>query len=158
MDDDVRQLQLEAVARGEVSLAEIEGLTAAEGYQIADFGWMLLEQGRFEAAIAVFETLTLSNPHHAYFHALLGSALQRSGAGEAALEAYARAIEIDGTETAALVHRAELLLGRGGSGDGDEALSLLERALAFDPFLKRPESRRARALACALSDGPPPAP
>src|SRR6185369_11620641 len=103
----------DAIAAGTTALAEIEGLTAAEAYSIADFGWMLLEQGRAELAAAVFETLALANPRHAYFHALHGAALQRSGAAAEALEAYARALDLDPNETGALVNRAELLIQSG---------------------------------------------
>ena len=139
----------EALAAGTTTLAEIEGLTVAEAYSIADFGWMLLEQGRAELAAAVFETLALSNPRHAYFHALHGAALQRAGATVDALEAYARALALDPNETGALVNRAELLIQTGPS-DVDEVGDLLGRALALDPLAARPETRRARALVDAL--------
>lgn len=142
---------LDALASGALTLAELEGLTAAEAYSIADFGWMLLEQGRAEAAALVFETLTLANPRHAYFHALRGAALQRAGSAEAALASYAAALEADPNETGALVNRAELLAGRGEPGDLDEVVALLERALTLDPDAARPETRRARALAEALA-------
>src|SRR5215203_1261353 len=105
---------VEALADGRATSAELGGLTAAEAYSVADFGWMLLGQGLAPAAALVFETLTLSNPHHAYFHALHGAALQRSGADDEALEAYARALAIDPNESGALVGRAELLMSRAG--------------------------------------------
>ncbi len=139
-----------AIAAGTTTLAELEGLTAGEAYAIADFGWMLLEQGRLEPAQLVFETLTLANPRHAYFHALLGSARQRAGDSAGALEAYARALDADTNETAALVNRAELLAGRDAPGDLDEVARLLERALVLDSAALRPETRRARALVAAL--------
>jgi Flp pilus assembly protein TadD len=146
---------LEALAEGRATIAQLEGLTAAEAYSVADFGWMLLGQGLAPAAALVFETLTLSNPHHAYFHALHGAALQRSGSGTDALAAYARALEIDPGETGALVGRAELLMAR--EGGLEEAVGLLERALALDPEGGRPETLRARALVAAaverLGDG-----
>src|SRR5438552_3691485 len=103
---DIHDTELfDALADGTTTLAEVEGLTAAEAYSIADFGWMLLEQGRADAATLVFETLALANPRHAYFHALHGAALQRSGATAPALEAYARALMQDPRETGALVNR-----------------------------------------------------
>jgi Flp pilus assembly protein TadD len=141
---------LSELAAGTRTLAEIEGLTAAEAYSIADFGWMLLEQGRADAAALVFETLALSNPVHGYFHALHGAALQRSGARALALEAYSRALAVDPNETGALVNRAELLIGRAEPGDLDEVATLLGRALSLDPTATRPETRRARALVEAL--------
>ncbi len=98
---------IDAVVRGSITLAEIEGMTAAEAYSIADFGWMQLEQGQLRTAVLLFEMLTLSNPRHAYFHALHGVALQRCGATEHAMAAYASALDADPNETAALVNRAE---------------------------------------------------
>jgi len=138
---------IEALAQGRATIAELEGLTAAEAYSVADFGWMLLGQGLAPAAALVFETLTLSNPHHAYFHALHGAALHRSGADDDALDAYARALEIDPDETGALVGRAELLMSR--DGGLEDAVGLLERVLALDPEGERPETLRARALVAA---------
>lgn len=140
------------IATGERTLAEIEGLTVAEAYAIADYGWTLLEQGRADAAALIFETLVLSNPLHAYFQALHGAALQRQGAKGEALDAYARALALDPDETAALVNRAELLLERDGEADAEEVGSLLERALALDPDAGRPETQRARALVAALAE------
>jgi Flp pilus assembly protein TadD len=145
---DIREIAgLEALAEGRLTIAELEGLTAAEAYSVADFGWMLLGQGFAPAAALVFETLTLSNPHHAYFHALHGAALHRSGADADALAAYARALEIDPDETGALVGRAELLMSQ--DGGLEEAVGLLERAVALDPDGSRPETLRARALVAA---------
>lgn len=143
---------LAAIASGERTLAEIEGLTAADAYAIADFGWMLLEQGRARDAALVFETLTLANPGHAYFQALRGAALQRSGEREEALEAYARALAADPDETAALVNRAELLLEGAAEQGLEEVAGLLERALRLDPEAARPETRRARALVAAIAE------
>lgn len=141
---------IDAVATGERTLAELEGLTAAEAYAIADFGWTMLGQGRADAAEAIFESLTISNPCHAYFHALLGSARQRLGDTDGALTAYARALAIDPDETGALVNRAELLLGLDAC-DSDEVTDLLGRSLSVDPEALRPETRRARALIAALA-------
>ena len=147
MTDEREMPDLEALAAGRATIAEMEGLTAAEAYSVADFGWMLLGQGLAPAAALVFETLTLSNPHHAYFHALHGAALQRSGAEDDALEAYARALEIDPDESGALVGRAEVLMSR--DGGLEDAVGLLERAVALDPGGERPETLRARALVAA---------
>ena len=141
---------IDAVISGETTLAELEGLTAAEAYAIADFGWTMLGQGRIEAAAAIFESLTISNPRHAYFHALYGSALQKLGDVEASLEAYARALAIDPDETGALVNRAELLLGSE-TCDSDEVTELLGRSLSADPEATRPETRRARVLIAAIA-------
>lgn len=134
------------------TLAEIEGMTAADAYSLADFGWMLLEQGRGDAAAVLFEALTIGNPHHAYFHALHGVTLQRVGRDDEALAAYDRALAVDPNETAALVNRAEILLTRDGGAALAESIDLLDRALAVDPASSRPETRRARALAAALAE------
>lgn len=141
---------IDAVAAGETTLAELEGLTVAEAYAIADFGWTMLGQGRLDAAEAIFESLTISNPRHAYFHALLGSARQRAGDIEGALAAYDRALAIDPNETGALVNRAEILLGLDDC-DADEVTDLLGRSLSADPGFTRPETCRARALIAAIA-------
>jgi Flp pilus assembly protein TadD len=143
---------IRSLAAGETTLAALEGMTAAEAYAIADYGWTLLAQGRVRAAETIFATLTLGNPRHSYFHALHGAALQRLDRTAEALDAYGRAIALDPGETSALVNRAELLLGRGAPGDADEVADLLERALELDPEAARPETRRARALVAAIAE------
>lgn len=140
----------DALASEEITLAEVEGLTATEAYAIADFGWTLLSQGRADAAAAIFETLTISNPRHAYFHALLGSARQRLGDSGGALAAYDRALELDPDETGALVNSAELLLADEAC-DTDRVVDLLGRTLSLDESGTRPETRRARALIAAIA-------
>ena len=85
-----------------------------------------------------------------YFDALLGSALQRLGDRDAALDAYGRALSIDPEETGALVNRAELLLAQD-TCDPDEVTELLGRSLSIDPEATRPETRRARALIAAIA-------
>lgn len=147
-----RDTRLAALERGELTLAEIEGMTAADAYALAEFGWMLLEQGRPPAAALIFEALALGNPRHAYFHALYGAALQRGGDPDGALDAYGRALALDPNETAALVNRAEILLGRGEDALLPEAVELLDRALGLDPLVSRHETRRARVLAAATAE------
>jgi Flp pilus assembly protein TadD len=142
--------RLAALAGGRLTPAELEGMTLADAYSLADYGWRLLEQGHTRAAALVFEALALGNPRHAYFHALHGAALQRGGDADGALAAYARALEADPDETAALVNRAEILLVRDGDAALAEVVGNLERALALDPDATRAETRRARALAAAV--------
>lgn len=139
-----------AVATGDITLAQLEGMTAADAYALADFGWMLLEHGRAAAAALVFEALTIGNPRHAYFHALHGAALHRDGRTEEALAAYDRALAVDASEPAALVNRAEILLGREGPAL-EEIAALLGRVIDGDPESLRPETRRARALAAVAA-------
>ena len=143
-----------APGQPEPTLAQMEGMTAADAYALADFGWLLLEQGRPQSAALVFEALAIGNPRHAYFHALHGAALQRAGRDDDALAAYGRALEADAGESAALVNRAEILLGRGGAGVA-EAVELLTRAIEQDSEGGRPETARARALASAAARRPP---
>jgi tetratricopeptide (TPR) repeat protein len=109
-----------------------------------------MDLGRWDAATLIFEALTLGNPRHAYFHALHGVALQRAGLRDDALEAYARALSINPDEPAALVNRAELLLGLP-EPPTEEVIDLLERTVALDPRREGPEARRASALVAAIT-------
>ena len=137
---------LALIASGELTLAQIEGMTASDAYALADFGWKLLEMARPDAATLVFEALAFGNPRHSYFHALHGVALQRSGKSDLALEAYARALAINPDEPAALVNRAEILLGLPDPPQ-DEIAELLDRAISLDPDRVLPETKRAWGLA-----------
>jgi Flp pilus assembly protein TadD len=131
------------VVANQRTLAQLEGMTLAQAYALADFGHNLMQHGRPQPALTIFESLTISVPRHAFFHALVGIALQRLGQADLALLAYERALECDPAETAALVNRAELLIRR---GECEQARCDLQKALELDPTSERPETRRARAL------------
>lgn len=72
-----RQTEIEAAVvgflTGDLTLAQIEGPTAEDLYQVADLGYDLAAEGKLEDARGIPEGLYCYNPFDAYFHAALGS-------------------------------------------------------------------------------------
>ena len=93
----------------------------------------LLEQGRYEDALAVFGAILEIDPEHALAHAGTGDALFRMRRYEAALAAMGRALALQpDLPVAGSLHR---LMGRSEQelGRPDEALPHYERALQINP-------------------------
>lgn len=131
---------------GEITWAELTGLTMQDAYSFAEIAYNLFEQGKYEQAQTIVEGLVISNPYDGYFHSLLGSIYGRKGMHEEAQEEYSIAIELNPADLAAHVNRAELLLQQ---GEIEKALMDLKKAVDLDPKGEQPFGIRARALAQA---------
>jgi len=132
---------------GEITFAELQGMTMEEAYNLAEVGFKLFQESKYHDAKTVFEGLVISNPYDAYFHTMLGACYHELDMTDEALAQYAAAIEIDDTALHAYVNRAEILALR---GEVKEALDDLEKAVALDPDGKDPAAERARTLAAAI--------
>jgi tetratricopeptide (TPR) repeat protein len=107
----------------------------------------LAESGEGAQALAEVDAGLRLHPDAAPLHALRGRALELGGApGEGARAAFARALEIDGDDTRALVGLARLEAERGAR---EPALALYERALRVDPH-DRATAREAATLLALL--------
>ncbi|MDC0709830.1 tetratricopeptide repeat protein [Stigmatella sp. ncwal1] len=139
--------KLKAFARGEMTWAEVEGMTFAEAKAIAQVGCELAAVGRYEEARILFEGLVAGNPKDAASRAALGTVYQKLGRLEEALTEYSAALEQDPRHPVALAHRGELYL-RQGKRQGFTDISL---AVEADPQGKTAAGRRARALVKAIT-------
>jgi tetratricopeptide (TPR) repeat protein len=133
---------------GEITWAELTGLTMQEAYAFAEIAYNLFEQGKYDQAQTIVEGLVISNPYDGYFHGLLGAIYGRKGMHEEAAEEYSIAIELDPTNLSAFVNRAEILLQH---GEIELALKDLKSAIDLDPKGEKPFGVRARALAAATA-------
>ena len=133
-------------AAGEITWAELTGLTMQDAYSFAQVAYNCFEQGKYDQAQTIVEGLVISNPYDAYFHSLLGSIYGRKGMHEEAQEEYSIAIELNAKDLPAHVNRAEILLQR---GEIEKALMDLKKAIELDPKGEQPFGVRARALAQA---------
>ena len=95
-----------------------------------DIGYLCLRSGRFEEAADAFRTAVLAEPGFALAHVRLGAALQALGDPDAALAAYERAAEIDGSRADAPFRAGVLLESRGRRAP---ALAALRRAASTRP-------------------------
>lgn len=142
------QENLEKFVMGEITWAELEGMSMEEAYAIADLGYTLFEQGRYDDSQTVFEGLVIGNPYDAYFHTMLGAIYAKKNMHEEAAEEYSIAIELDPKNISALVNRGELLLQH---GEFEYAMEDLKKAIDLDPKAENPSGIRARALAAATA-------
>lgn len=133
---------------GEITWAELTGLTMQEAYSFAEIAYNLFEQGKYDQAQTIVEGLVISNPYDGYFHGLLGAIYGRKGMHEEASEEYTIAIDLDPTNISAFVNRAEIALQH---GEIEKALKDLKKAIELDPKGEKPFGVRARALAAATA-------
>lgn len=133
---------------GEITWAQLQGLTMEEAYAFAELAYTLFEQGKYDEAQTIFEGLVISNPYDAYFHAMLGAIYARKDMQEEAAEEYSIAIELDPENISAYVNRAEILLQH---GEFELAMDDLKAAIKLDPKGEDPAGLRARALAGATA-------
>ena len=131
---------------GEITWAQLMGLSMEEAYNIAEYGYGLYEEARYHDARAVFEALVLANPYDAYFHNVLGAVYQQLDMQDEALEQYSIAIDLDPEAMHAFVNRGEMLLQ---NGQFEQALDDLNTAIKLDKSGADPAVLRARALATA---------
>jgi tetratricopeptide (TPR) repeat protein len=139
--------RLKAYARGELTWAEVEGMTFEQAQAIAQVGCELAALGRLEEARVLFEGLVEGNPKDASAQAALATVYQKLGRVEEALAAYTSALAQAPGHPVALAHRGELRL-RLGDADGLTDLAL---AVDADPAAKTGAGKRAAALVKAMA-------
>ncbi len=134
--------RLKAFARGQMTWAEVEGMTWDEAKAVAEVGCDLAAAGRFEEARVIFEGLVAGNPKDSASRAALGTVYQKLGRLEEAQAEYSTALELDAKNPVALTNRGELRL-RTGDRRG---FADLAAAVEADPHGETAAGRRARAL------------
>lgn len=143
--DLIRELQ--AVAKGETTWAEVSGLTFAEAKAIAQIGCDLAAAGRLDEARIVFEGLVAMNPKDSAAHAALGTVYQKLGRIADAVTEYSTSIGGDPKNPVALANRGELRLKAGDR----QGFTDLAQAVDADPLGETPAGRRARGLVKAIT-------
>jgi tetratricopeptide (TPR) repeat protein len=133
---------------GEMTWAQLEGITMEQAYAFAELGYTLFEQGRYDEAQQIFEGLVISNPYDGYLHSVLGSIYARKDMHEEAVVEYSIAMELDPENIMVYVNRAEILLQH---GEFEYAMDDLKAAIDLDPNGEDPAGLRARALAAATA-------
>lgn len=142
---------------GDITLAQLEGLSAEELYQVADMGYNLMEEGKLEDARKIFEGLYCYNPFDSYFHSALGAIYQRQGRLESSFDHYLSSVELYDEDIQTWTNLGEVALELSTvlaqSGDNDRAAEMfvtaadaLTRAVELDPNDEHPAGTRARVL------------
>jgi len=139
--------RLKSFVRGEMTWAEVEGMTWENAKAIAQVGCDLAAAGRLEEARVIFEGLVAGNPKDSASRAALGTVYQKLGRTEEAIAEYSAALEHDPKNAVALANRGELRLraaDRAGFTD-------LANAVDADPDGETSAGRRAKGLVKAIA-------
>jgi Flp pilus assembly protein TadD len=139
--------KLKAFARGEVTWAEVEGMTFEQAKSIAQVGCELAAAGRYEEARILFEGLVEGNPKDSASRAALGTVYQKLGRVQEALTEYSAALEREPRNPVALVNRGELYLRQG----HPQGFTDIANAVEADPRGETVAGRRAQALVKAIT-------
>ena len=134
-------------ARGEASLSEVKGYAEEELYSIAQHGYALFLNGKFQDAQTVFEGLVALDPRNDYYYRALGVVYHRRGDAERALRQFTHALKVAPRSVAAYVNRAEVHISR---REIDRALEDLDQAIRVGRDPADPQSKKALALRSLL--------
>ncbi len=142
---------------GDASIAQLDGITAADIAGIAELGNKMLEEGKLAEAGTLFEGLTVSKPYDSGYHTTLGSIYHRQEKYQEALDSFHRAAELDPNNVGAWAGAGEaglrvgdLLKGQGKAEECKNALlkagGALDEAIRLDPNGESEASKKAMGL------------
>ncbi|NNE07855.1 MAG: hypothetical protein HKN20_04755 [Gemmatimonadetes bacterium] len=142
---------------GDLTLAQLEGMTAPDLYSIADIGYDYFEEGRYAIAGRIFRGLVKYNPFDPYFQAMTGASFQRQGQPEQAVPHYMSVIELDPYNLHGWTNLGEshIQVGIRYRKNGDQKAAAqsfedgkraLRRAIGLDTAGTHPAALRARAI------------
>lgn len=129
--------------RGEIGAQELFGLSPEVMKALAELGYLLYEQGKYDRSQVIFEGLAAVDAANADYQRMLGSIYQMQGKWDAAYYRYTQALEIRPDDLFALTNRGEVLLQL---ERPQEATADLRQAVALDREGLHPAARRARLL------------
>jgi tetratricopeptide (TPR) repeat protein len=133
---------------GDLTWAQLQGMTMEEAYAIAEQAFTLFSEGKQTDAKTIVEALVLANPKDGYLRGLLASFYQRMDLVDEAIEEYQVAIELNPSNLKAQVNLGELLLK---AGRFEDAMKHLQAAVSLDANGNDPATIRAKALARATA-------
>lgn len=135
--------ELQALAEGHRTLAELQGIPKQVQYDWARKAHELLEQGQADKAQALFKGLVAFDPYDSYFHTGLGVTYLRNDQLDEALQHLTRALEINPFSVDARASRAELYALK---NEKKSAVEDLVRLVSDNPDSTAPAVVKARAM------------
>lgn len=128
---------------GKISWADLMNLTPNTMLAIADFGYQQFKHGRYTDAERVFKVLTVLDWNNGYYHAMMGSILQRQKRYGEAIAEFNEAIELNPYDEMSYTHRGEIYLLHGLL---PEAKTDLEKAISLGTSAGNQWAERATLL------------
>jgi tetratricopeptide (TPR) repeat protein len=150
MTDENNHTDIERWLKGEIRSAELFGLNDRTIHALAEHGYMLYQQGKYESAMVIFEALSAVDSDNGDFHRMLGAVYQMQENWDASYYHYTRVLRKSPHDAYVLANRGEVLLRL---DRVKEATEDLRQAVSLDPQDSHPASRRARILLANLGAG-----
>ena len=101
---------LHAYLNDKLSLAEMQGISRDQLFQLSEAGFVKFKHGRLEEAEKIYQGLIILDHRNAYFHAMMGAIHQKRERPVEAILEYSLALGIDKKDVAAYVNRGEIYL------------------------------------------------
>src|SRR5688572_12566184 len=98
----------EKLAEGEVTIAEMVGLSRGTLYAIAEVGYQMLTSGKVDQAKQIYQGLTAADPYDSVFHCHLAAAHHKLGELDEALAEYSASLQYNFANIDALAGRGEI--------------------------------------------------
>jgi tetratricopeptide (TPR) repeat protein len=134
---------------GKLTTAEVYELTPELTKALAEHGYLLYEQGKYDSARVIFEALAVVNGSDPNIQKMLGSIYQIQNKWDASYYHYTQSLRFAPNDIFVIVNRGETLIHM---QRPREAAEDLKRAIQLDPSGTNPVGRRARVLFANLSN------
>jgi tetratricopeptide (TPR) repeat protein len=134
---------------GKLTTAEVFELTPELTKALAEHGYLLYEEGKYDSARVIFEALAVVNSSDPNIQKLLGSIYQIQNKWDAAYYHYTQSLRMAPNDIFVVANRGETLIHM---QRPREAAEDLKRAIQLDPQNTNPVGRRARVLFANLSN------
>jgi predicted Zn-dependent protease len=129
---------VEKFIMGEITWAQLMGLSRDEAFSIAGYGFKLYQEARYHDARTVFEGLVLANPYESYFHNMLGAVYLQHDMKDEALSQFTRAVECDEEALYPRINRGEMYLQQGRFEEAlDDLAAAVKHGSKADPAYER---------------------
>ena len=135
--------------KGQIDTSQLYGLTAPLAKSLAEYGYLLYEQGKYDTARLIFEALAVQNNTDPNIQRMLGSIYQIQEKWDAAYYHYSQALRLSPDDIFVVANRGETLIQL---QRPREAAEDLKRAIQLDASGTNPVGRRARILLMNLSN------
>jgi tetratricopeptide (TPR) repeat protein len=129
--------------KGKIDTAQLYGLSATVAKSLAEYGYLLYEQGKYDTARVIYEALAVQNSSDPNIQRMLGSIYQIQGKWDAAYYHYSQCLRLSPNDIFVIANRGETLIQL---QRPREAAEDLKRAIQLDADGTNPVGRRARIL------------
>ena len=135
--------------KGQMNSSELYDLSPELSKSLAEYGYLLYEQGKYGTAKVIFEALAAVQSSDPNYQKILGSIYQIEGKWDAAYYHYTQCLKTASSDIFVIVNRGETLIQM---QKPREAAEDLKRAIQLDPQGTNPVGRRARVLLTNLNN------